>query len=393
METGTNLETTIEHSIDHCFEIHDVTLREGDQHAGVAFSTDEKIEIAKRLIEIGISSIQAGFPSLSPIEAEAVSALVNSGLKGDFHCLCRYDLRDIDLADTCGIRKIGFSIPGSTSLSGNAGKLARQKLDYFVKYAKDKGLFLRMSCEDVARSELSTVFTLYEIAENAGADMITFADTVGRVTPTMALHITKQIKERFTIPLAVHFHNDLGLATANTIASLEGGADQIQVSVGGLGERAGIASMEEVLMILHTIYRLQLPVDTTKLYEVFALVRDYAGVDGADTKPIVGRDVFTHECGLHVEELLKNPLSYHPFDPCLVGRKFEFRFGKHSTPETISYTANQNGIDLSPMTRDAILSTVQLLALNKVDFPNSLLVQMAEALQKIEKDYINEGVQ
>lgn len=364
--------------IDNCFEIHDVTLREGDQHAGVAFSVEEKMTIASRLVDAGITSIQAGFPSLSRFECDAVTALADSGLKADFHCLCRYEIEDIDLAASCKVNKVGFSVPGWVPLSCSD----REKLDYFIKYGKEKGLFLRISCEDVARSDLSNIFAWFEAAQAANVDMVTIADTVGRLTPTAVRRLTSQIKQRFSVPLAVHFHNDLGLATANTLAALEEGARQIQVSIGGLGERAGIASLEEVVMILTTSYGVKLPIDTTKLYGLYTLVREYSRIDGADTKPIVGRDVFTHECGLHVGELVKNPLSYNPFDPRAVGRHAEFRIGKHTTPEAMAYFLDLKRAHLGEGARNLLLFLVQSLAINKIAVDENVIVQMASVLRQ-----------
>ena len=281
--------------------IFDTTLRDGEQTPGVALTVDEKIQIAQKLNNLGVDKIEVGFPASSKGEIESAKKIRARDLDSTLVGLARSLKSDIDAVLDADLEYI---IQGAVES---------------VEYAKDHGLTVEFSAEDATRTERDYLFEIFNEVAGAGADFLDVPDTVGILTPIMTRELITDIKNNFKIPISVHFHNDFGLATANTLTAIECGANQAHVTVNGLGERTGNCSLEELVMTLKTAYGVDLGLDTTRLYSLSNLVGRLTGVKMPVNKPIVGDNAFAHESGIHVHGILNNASTYEPISPEMVG--------------------------------------------------------------------------
>ena len=216
-----------------------------------------------------------------------------------------------------------------------------------VEYAKDHGLTVEFSAEDATRTERDFLFEVFTEVVSAGADFIDVPDTVGILTPVLTREIITDIKNNFTAPISVHFHNDFGLATANTLTAIECGANQAHVTINGLGERTGNCSLEELVMTLKSAYGIDLGLDTTRLYSLSNLVGRLTGIKMPVNKPIVGDNAFAHESGIHVHGILNNSSTYEPISPEMVGHSRRIVLGKHTGANAVKSKLMENHIDLN----------------------------------------------
>jgi methanogen homocitrate synthase len=278
--------------------------------------------------------IEAGYPAVSKNEKESVKAVATSGLDADILCLTRTKKSDIDAALDADVNGI-ITFMGASDLHLDVKiKKSREEAEAIcmdaVDYGKDHGLFVAFSAEDATRTELPDLISLYTQAEEHKADRIHIADTTGSISPYAMQYLISKIKEAVNIEIAVHCHNDFGMAVSNSIAGLFGGATAISTTVNGIGERAGNASLEEIVMALKLLYNKDMGYNTEVIYELSQMVSKYSGVPIPDNKAIVGNNVFRHESGIHVDALLQNVLTYEPYVPEMVGQKRQFVLGKHS---------------------------------------------------------------
>jgi methanogen homocitrate synthase len=321
-------------------EVCDVTLREGEQTPGVAFSEEEKIKIAGLLDGVGVEVIEAGFPSVSQDERRAIKKIVSLGLSAEISCLSRHLRKDIDLAIDCGVDVIG--LVASTSELHARYKYRKPKKEIMdsaievLDYAKSHGLKVRFAAEDSSRADKKFLLRYFKEGEKHGADLVSVADTVGLFYPSKFFNLIKELKKNLKVGICVHCHDDLGLALANTLAALDAGAEQLQATVNGLGERAGNTPLEELLVALkihHGIEKYELKI----LKKLSRTVEKYSGVRVAKNKPVVGKNVFLHESGIHVAAIIKNPSTYEPFPPEMVGARRGFVLGKHSGRKALEH--------------------------------------------------------
>ena len=331
--------------------IFDTTLRDGEQTPGVALTVDEKIQIAQKLNNLGVDKIEVGFPASSQGEILSSQKIKSLDLDSTLVGLARSLTGDIDAVIDSGLEYIHTFI--GTSLLHRDYKLKMSREEIIenavrsVEYAKDHGLTVEFSAEDATRTERNFLFEVFNEVVDAGADFLDVPDTVGILTPILTHELITDIKANFTTPISVHFHNDFGLATANTLTAIECGANQAHVTVNGLGDRTGNCSLEELVMTLKSAYGIDLGLDTTRLYSLSTLVGRLTGVKMPVNKPIVGDNAFAHESGIHVHGILNNASTYEPMSPEMVGHSRRIVLGKHTGANALKAKLKEYHIDLN----------------------------------------------
>ncbi|MBS7656734.1 MAG: 2-isopropylmalate synthase [Candidatus Bathyarchaeia archaeon] len=328
--------------------IFDTTLRDGEQTPGVSLTSEQKLEIAVQLDKLGVDVIEAGFPSSSEGEQKAVKAIVAAGLKAEVCCLTRTKKDDLDIAISCSPNSIHTFISTSEVQMKYALNMTREQVLKAavdsVQYIKDHGLICEFSPMDATRTDLAFLRKICKAAEEAGADRINIPDTVGIMEPYSMEKLIRELKDVVKTPLSVHCHNDFGLAVANSLAGVVGGASQVHVAVNGLGERAGNASLEEVVMGLHLIYKKKTGVNTQLIYNTSRLVSRLTGVVIQPNKAIVGENAFSHESGVHTRGVTVEPLTFEPFSPEVVGRRRRLIAGKLAGKHGIKAELDELGL-------------------------------------------------
>jgi len=335
--------------------ISDTTLRDGEQMPGATLEPHEKVRIALALQEAGVHSLDAGFPASSESDVEAIRMMIGMVTRPVLTALCRTVRTDIDAADRAlegnPHHKRGVSLFCGTSPLHRVHKLNRSRTEVLqiitdsVSYAAQHFRIVAFSPEDASRTEVDYLCQCYREAIDAGATTIGFPDTVGLLTPEKARDFIKAIQDG--VPnldralLAVHFHNDLGLAVANTLACVQEGVNVVQCTVNGIGERAGNATLEEVVMALtlhEDQYQRRCSIDTTKLAPLCHLVAELTGVAISRMKPVGGANIFATEAGIHQDGLLKNPDTYLPYRPEMVGGgDIQLVLGRHSGRRAVAH--------------------------------------------------------
>ena len=330
--------------------ILDTTLRDGEQTPNVALSTVDKLKIAQALDELGVDIIEAGFAVNSEGEAEAIKGIANAGLKAEICSLCRASKADIDAALACDVDSVHIFLATSKSHLEKKLKITPEEaLDRgatAVQYGKDHGLVVEFSCEDGTRTDLEYLHKMHKAVEQAGVDRIDIPDTVGVMTPPAMQQFVSEIKKHIKVPLAVHCHDDFGMSVANSLAGVLGGAEEIHCTINGLGERAGNAALEEVVMGLNAFYNVKTNINSRKMAFVSRLVSQLTGIAVPPNKAIVGENAFSHESGIHVHGVLSECSTYEPMRPEIVGKERTFVVGKHSGVHAIQNKLREYGLEL-----------------------------------------------
>ena len=331
--------------------IYDTTLRDGEQTPGVCFGLEDKLEIARKLDQFKIHQIEAGFPIVSERERESVKAIANEGLDATILGLTRTKPQDIDAALDCDVDGIITFVGTSDIHLDHKMHITRQDAinlcETAVDYAKDHGLFVAFSAEDATRTDIEFLKRIYSKAQECGADRVHIADTTGAITPQGIDYLVKELVKDIDVDIAVHLHNDFGLAVINSITGVLAGAKAVSTTVNGIGERAGNASLEELIMAMKILYGKDYGFKTKYIKELSDLVSEASGLPIPYNKPIVGNNVFRHESGIHVDAVIEEPLCYEPYLPELVGQKRQLVLGKHSGCRAVRAKLNECELDVS----------------------------------------------
>lgn len=346
--------------------INDTTLRDGEQTAGVAFTLAERLAIAKSLDAAGVAELEVGIPAMGAQEQEEIRALTGLGLKARCIAWCRMHRDDLAGALACGVSMVNMSVSVSdqqiTSKLGRDRAWVLEQTAWMVNAAVSLGLEVAVGGEDSSRADLDFVLRVIEVAERAGARRFRFADTLGILEPFTTHDIFRRLRASTSLELEIHAHDDLGLATANSLAAVRGGATHVNTTVNGLGERAGNAPLEEVVMALAQIHGRPTGVAPRLLPEISALVAGASGRPVPVNKSIVGDAIFTHESGIHVSGLLRDPANYQALDPKILGRKHRLVLGKHSGVAAVLWAYRELGLQVDEVQARAILARVRTFA-------------------------------
>lgn len=341
--------------------IWDETLRDGEQTPGVVLTREEKIELARALDDIGVSVIVAGFPINCEIEAQIIRTIAREGLNAKIGAVARGLKKDVDECLRCETDEIVIFIPTSDiHIQHKLRKTREQTLQMIqdsVQYASDH-VTTNFVAEDATRSEFEFLIRCLKTAQESGASRLVLADTVGTMYPPRMKSLVEQIKSHISVPLSCHCHNDLGLATANTLAAIEGGVTYPQVTINGYGERAGNAALDEVVIGIENLLGLKTQIKKEKIYQLAQLAEKYIMIPIHQQKPLVGQKAFTHEAGIHVHGILRQRQTYELIDPTTLNRHTHFVIGKHTGDALMEAKLQELDYKTDEETRQRIRNTI-----------------------------------
>ncbi len=348
--------------------IVDTTLRDGEQTAKVVFANKEKTQIAEMLDRLGVDQIEVGTPVMGGDEREAIKAIVNQGLKASIMGWNRAVINDIQASIDCGVDSIAISISSSDIHIKNKLKSTREEVLYKMakatEFAKEKGIYVSVNAEDASRTDLDFLITFIRTAVEAGADRFRYCDTIGLMDSISTFNTIKKILDKVKIDIEMHTHNDFGMATANALAGVAAGASYVGVTVNGLGERAGNAALEEVVMGLKYVLGRKVYQDPAMMRQLCLYVARASGRVLYPWKAVVGTNMFAHESGIHADGALKDPRTYEAFDPGEVGLTREIVIGKHSGTAAVIRKLKDKGLDIDNKIAVQLLPKVRSTAVS-----------------------------
>jgi len=345
--------------------IYDSTLREGEQMPGVRFTPEQKLEIAKMLIRMGVPQIEAGFAAVSAEECKAIRYIASVKGEAEILSLARAKKEDIDAAMKCDVDMVLIFIATSDLHMKKKLRMTEDQvieaIATSVQYAKDHGLKVGFSTEDTTRSEHSILRRAYSAAVESHADRLGITDTLGCATPRTISELVRFVRSLSERPVSVHLHNDFGLALANALAAVEAGAEAVATTVCGFGERAGNVPLEQFVMAMKHLYGSDLGIRTEMLTPIAEKVSQFAQMQMSPTQPWVGRNAFAHESGIHVAAVLNDPMTYEYLPPEAVGNTRRIVMGKHSGRSLIAAKLKEKDLVAQKGDLDEIFSRIKRL--------------------------------
>ena len=364
--------------------IFDTTLRDGEQAPGIALSIDDKVRLAQALNELGVDTMEVGFAASGDNEKETVRRIIKLGTGSKVCSLARCTHKDIDAVIDAGADYVHTFLATSDIHLKYKLKMTREEVKAkaidSIEYAKSHGMTVQFSCEDATRTDLDFLKEMHIAVQDAKVDSINIPDTVGVITPHAMTYLVSELKKVTKVPMAVHCHNDLGLAVANSMAAIEAGAKIVHVCMNGLGERSGNAALEEVAMNIFANYGIEV-VNLEKIGPVSKMFSIATGYQIPPNKPIIGRNAFAHESGIHVHGVLNNSSTYEAFLPELVGMDRHIVLGKHSGAHSIHDRLKRMRIDLPEEFVPELLSSIKNLAVGGKEIDDVELMALAEHIR------------
>ncbi len=329
----------------------DTTLRDGEQTAGVVFSNQEKIRIAKMLSEIGVHQLEVGIPVMGGNEKQVITEMAEMGLSSSLMAWNRASINDIQESLDCGVDAVAISISTSDihikNKLGSTREAVKESMVKATEFANKSGVYISVNAEDASRTDFDFLTEFALAAKEAGADRLRYCDTVGVLDPFNTYDIISRLIEATDMHIEMHTHNDFGMATANALAGVKAGARFVGVTVNGLGERAGNAALEEVAMALKLLFHKDQDLKTQMFRELSEYVARASGRNLPAGKAIVGDNMFRHESGIHADGVIKFPGTYEVFSPEDVGLERQIVIGKHSGSRALVLKFLEYGINLS----------------------------------------------
>jgi isopropylmalate/homocitrate/citramalate synthase len=349
--------------------IYDTTLRDGEQTVGVVLSPQQKLEIARKLDELGVSRIEAGFPRVSPEDAEAIQLMQKAGLKAELWGFSRAVKADVEELVRLGLRASVIEAPTSDiklrAYGLSRDEVLRRVVDA-MSIAKQNGIAVAFFAVDGTRTDLDFLKKIYLAALEAGAAEIVVVDTIGACGPEAVEFLVREVCAWVGpgVPVHYHGHNDFGMATACAVAAVRAGASWIQGTINGMGERAGNADIAEIALALRCLYNVPVALDLTKVREVSEVVRNASGYTLEAWKPLVGENLFMRESGA-VASQFHIPEAIEPYSSELVNARRSIVLGKKSGLDSIDLKSKELGLVIAPEQRTPILAEVKKRAIAK----------------------------
>lgn len=349
--------------------VEDTTLRDGEQSPGIAFTKEKKLSIFSSLLEAGVGWVEVGIPAMGGDELEVLKLLLERKDEATLIAWNRGVETDVIQSLDLGFQAVHIELPTSAIHLNSSVKKDRlwlmQTASDLIARAKDRGVYVSISAEDVGRSDIEFIeeYALHVAA--AGADRIRLSDTIGILRPDQYAAIISRVVKVSDIAVQCHAHNDFGLATANTLAGLAAGATFFHATVNGIGERAGMPDLAQCVLALKLLYGVDVGVDPKKLISLSRLVEDATHAKCPPWQPIVGSNVFAHESGIHVNATLNDCASFEPFHPELVDGVRKIVVGKHSGAAAIESVLSSMGEDYSIDDLQSYLMLVRASAMKK----------------------------
>lgn len=361
--------------------LFDTTLRDGIQAPGITLDSDDMVSLAKSIDELDMDSMEIGFPASGESEIAVIKRMIGLGLKSKLYGLARCIGSDIDAVAECGLKYTHIFI--ATSDVHLEYKLKKTREDVLkavkdtVSYASSKGLHVMFSCEDATRTDLDYLKSVYKTAVEAGAEMINIPDTVGIAVPNAMSMLVRELKDEFDVPISVHCHNDMGLAVANSLAAVEAGADIVHTCINGIGERAGNTSAEEFAICMSVNYGVDC-MRMNRIGSVSRMVSRYTGYPIPYNKPVVGRNAFAHESGIHVHGVINNASTYEPFPPEMVGMDRTITIGRNSGEHSVRSRLDALKIDFPENLMEQLMENIKAIAFTGKEINDLELAAIAE---------------
>jgi 2-isopropylmalate synthase len=373
-------------------EILDTTLREGEQTPYVNFTVDEKVEIARMLDRVGVDMIEAGDPSVSPNVAKAIERIASLDLRAEIVAHSIASRPSIDRAKACGADRVAiFYATSRIHLDTKLHKTEKEALEIIgehVCYAKGLGINVRYTPEDATRTDFNYLVEVCNVAIKAGADRISFADTLGIMEPHVMFERVRMLRKNLLpCKIDLHCHNDYGLALANAMTGIRAGADCIHATVNGMGERTGIPDLAETILAFHNLAGVE-KFNIQPLMELSGYLEKISGFFLAPNKPITGQNAFSHKSGVHTNGILKDSRTYEPFDPAILGRERKIVIDKYTGRSAVAARLDEYGIEVSAAELEVIVTRIKNIGDQRKQIFDADIMEIAEQVTGREIDVI-----